>query len=352
MKFFLLLFSLLVLSPNALASFRDVPVSHEYSAAIGFLEREGMVKGYADDTFKPENEINRAEFTKIIIEAAYSSQQIDACDWQNWQITDVKISDWYAKYVCMAYVNDIVSGYPDGTFRGAQSINYAESAKILTETFNLPLGPQGEAWYTPYVGAILQAGATPRPYITSDAKITRGEMAQMMYQILNTENKCVTFDDFTTDNQRRWRMVNDNVMGGRSLGDFAIENYTLLLFGSTNTNGGGFSSIRAPLSDGVLTAYDTIKLRAKSDGRGYQITFRDNNWQGVSHRTSLDFTTTNQWEELSIPFSTLTPAFFGRTVAADPFRKQNAREIGIIINDGQDGAFDLQIDAIELCKNM
>ena len=42
-----------------------------------------------------------------------------------------------------------------------------------------------------------------------------------------------------------WYVVNDNVMGGRSDGDFEVaEQGELRVSVRTNTNGGGFSSIR------------------------------------------------------------------------------------------------------------
>ena len=48
-----------------------------------------------------------------------------------------------------------------------------------------------------------------------------------------------------------WRIVNDNVMGGRSRGHFEISEQSLSFFGTTNTNGGGFSSIRSFLDEPV-----------------------------------------------------------------------------------------------------
>ena len=54
-----------------------------------------------------------------------------------------------------------------------------------------------------------------------------------------------TIADFSKGETVEWRTVNDNVMGGRSVGDFKVGGSTLNFKGRTNTNGGGFSSIRA-----------------------------------------------------------------------------------------------------------
>ena len=54
--------------------------------------------------------------------------------------------------------------------------------------------------------------------------------------------------DFTEDNPAtNWITVNDNVMGGRSEGGFSFKKKRLIFSGTTNTNGGGFSSPRSSL---------------------------------------------------------------------------------------------------------
>jgi hypothetical protein len=45
------------------------------------------------------------------------------------------------------------------------------------------------------------------------------------------------------------------------------------------------------------------------------------------------FQTSEEFEEITIPFSDLQPAYFGRIVNSDPFDKESAREIGIILSD-------------------
>ena len=52
------------------ASFSDVPENAFYKKAIEFLQELGIVNGYADGTFRPNNEVNRAEMLKILFEAA------------------------------------------------------------------------------------------------------------------------------------------------------------------------------------------------------------------------------------------------------------------------------------------
>ena len=69
----------------------------------------------------------------------------------------------------------------------------------------------------------------------------------------------------------QWIVVNDNVMGGRSNGGFDIDGGELRFAGSTNTNGGGFSSIRTGRLDLDLASHDGVVLRVRGDGRRLRI---------------------------------------------------------------------------------
>src|SRR5690606_5789337 len=48
------------------ASFSDVGESNNFYPAVEYLKGKGVIKGYEDGTFKPEQTINRAEALKIL----------------------------------------------------------------------------------------------------------------------------------------------------------------------------------------------------------------------------------------------------------------------------------------------
>ncbi|MBP9771207.1 S-layer homology domain-containing protein, partial [Candidatus Gracilibacteria bacterium] len=72
----------------------------------------------------------RAEAMKIILEA--SGKDIPAYLEENSEFKDIKLKDWYAKYVIYAAKNGIVNGYEDGTFGPNKPITRAEVAKIAS----------------------------------------------------------------------------------------------------------------------------------------------------------------------------------------------------------------------------
>lgn len=167
--------------------------------------------------------------------------------------------------------------------------------------------------------------------------------------------ECERLTDFATNSeQSAWQTVNDNVMGGRSSGGPTFADDLMIFAGDTNTDGGGFSSLRLPLESDALSEFDRVVVRARPDGRKYMITFDDNvssRDRRVSHRAQLDFAPKDEWQEVSVLFSDLFPALFGRPVDDLPFDKTLATRMGIMISDGGDGPFRLEVDWIDLCKD-
>lgn len=180
----------------ALATFPDVPASSPFYDAINFAQTQQIVKGYPDGTFKPDNYVNRAEFIKIIIGAAYPDAIVNlSASFENCKgarkITntgsylDVDDGAWYAPYVCIATLNTIVSGYSDGSFKPGQYTNLAEAAKIMFRGFNRVATIKAVLWYRPYVEYFERIAAIPVSLLDADQKISRGEMAEIMYRVIN-----------------------------------------------------------------------------------------------------------------------------------------------------------------------
>ncbi|SEH05094.1 S-layer homology domain-containing protein [Candidatus Venteria ishoeyi] len=77
-------------------SFSDIN-QYQYKTEIEFIKDQGVVEGYEDGSYRPDQLINRAEFTKIILE----SVQTQDMEGQKGCFPDVK-DQWFARYVCTA----------------------------------------------------------------------------------------------------------------------------------------------------------------------------------------------------------------------------------------------------------
>ena len=212
MKYF---FATLALFPTlALANFTDVSPTHLYAEAINYLKAERIVEGYRDGSFKPARTINRAEFTKIILEAQFTPNQINTCN-GNGGFRDVQSSDWFAPYVCLAKKEGIVNGYDDKTFRPGNTILLTEASKILAESFNLSVDKELQPWYAPYLQRLTDLNVVPPELSTPEKPVTRGTMAEMIYRlktnkvdkdasqiIFRTAREDISPDDFDDDQRQ------------------------------------------------------------------------------------------------------------------------------------------------------
>lgn len=189
--------ALLFSTSVAYANFSDVTASTQYAVAIDYVESSGYVNGYPDGSYKPDDLINRAEFTKIVVNAfGYTSEVIDGCT-EKKSFPDIVVSEWYVKFVCIAKQEKIINGYPDGTFKPNGEINFAEAAKIIVKTYDRE-GAKGytnktsSVWYETFVNALKDRDAVPATIESNDQLITRGEMAYMIWKF---EGLGITQDD-------------------------------------------------------------------------------------------------------------------------------------------------------------
>lgn len=146
----------------------------------------------------------------------------------------------------------------------------------------------------------------------------------------------------------KWYVVNDTVMGGRSSGDFDVVNETLKFAGTTNTNGGGFSSIRSQTLDLDLSEHEGIQLKLKGDGRRY--TWRLSTtarWRGRPISYWAEFATQeNAWTVVNLPFEQFKPQFRGYKLDGPKLATSEITGMGLMIYDKENGPFEFELESV------
>jgi hypothetical protein len=176
----------------------------------------------------------------------------------------------------------------------------------------------------------------------------------LSYSTLGTsepnELEILTLTSFNTDSADfGWYVQNDNVMGGRSEGDFYIASGHLIFSGITNTNGGGFSSIRTQTLTLDLSAYTGIRVKVKADGRRYTWGIQtDARWRGRRVNYWADFDTlANETTLIDIPFTSFFPQFRGFKLNGPELDTSGVNQFALYQYDKTDGPFKLHLISVE-----
>lgn len=176
------------------AGFKDVSTSSPFCKAIELMSKKKIFQGYSDGTFRPYERINRAETAKVVVLAL--DYDVDTTGYFGRQYNDTVANAWYAPYLEVAKRNDIATGYPDGSFRPASTINRVELLRIFLEANRLSLSscsPQpfddtpiskDTDWYMKYACYAKHNGLMNSEYsnkLYPAEAMTRGDVADLFY---------------------------------------------------------------------------------------------------------------------------------------------------------------------------
>lgn len=104
--------------------YTDVDESYWGFKEVAYLSEFGILSGYSDGTFRPNNKITRAEFVKI-------AESFEALTWGLSPYNDVDGGHWAFRYIVSSAAKGWISGYPDGSFRPNSFISRAEAVTIV-----------------------------------------------------------------------------------------------------------------------------------------------------------------------------------------------------------------------------
>jgi len=185
---------------------------------------------------------------------------------------------------------------------------------------------------------------------------------------------CTILFDFTRAADRdAWRVQNDTVMGGNSRGGIERTDDALVFTGDLVTRGGGFVQMQAELPDGALTGTTSIRLVASGDGRPWRVRITTDTrvprsamkgpgdapveesgveMDGPRVSFAAAIPTLGQGDPAlaTVSMDDSEPSVRGRPVPGAVYDASRARVIGFILSDGQDAAFRLEVQRIEVCR--
>ena len=163
----------------------------------------------------------------------------------------------------------------------------------------------------------------------------------------STTQDMMTIFDFTQESSAKgWYIVNDGVMGGLSEGQFTTDKGLAVFKGKVSTdNNGGFTMIQNRFKTIVTSKHKAFVIKLKGDGKAYQFRVKSDKYQQYSY--VYQFSTSGEWENITIPFSSLEPRYRGRLLDLPNFDGSKIEEIAFLIGNKRDESFELSLSAIQ-----
>ena len=166
--------------PVFAANFADVTDDAELSAAVAELSELGIVNGYEDGLFKPENKITRAEACAMMDRAIFQATSTDSVSmWSGY--SDVSPDDWFYDSAAKMHDFGIINGYEDGSFKPQNNITYNEFIKMLMSMlFYGPYAEENGGYPHGYVSLAAELGITSGMTFDAGTEITRRDASIML----------------------------------------------------------------------------------------------------------------------------------------------------------------------------
>ena len=150
------------------------------------LNVTGIIDGLGDGTFNPGGYLTREQFAKITV-CILGDRDRAAASMAATAFTDVMPDSWARGYISYVAEKGIISGFPDGSFGGAQVMTYAQAATVLLRCMGYTDAEIGFHWPSDYVDKAAALGLNQGLSLSANDPITRADAAVLIYNALFTE---------------------------------------------------------------------------------------------------------------------------------------------------------------------
>ena len=228
----------LAISSTALAAVPSDIGGHWAQGTIIQWTSKGYISGYEDGTFKPDNSITRAEFVRLV------NQSMGYTKTGNVYFSDVSSSYWGYNDIQKGVAAGYVRGDGNGKFRPNDPVSRQEAAVMISQICGLGQDFSAAAKYTDYryipswaagyVGAVSKAGIMsgyPDGDFKGDRYLSRAEAVIALDKALNynastTDNREVLKNYKLTDTSLKDKIIQGDLVISSSLSkkDVVLDN--------------------------------------------------------------------------------------------------------------------------------
>jgi hypothetical protein len=174
-----------------IGTFSDVPPSHWAFGYIETIANSGLTVGYPDGTYRPTNQVTRAEMAVFLLKGIHGESYVPPTPDGSHPFSDIS-GHWAEAWIEQLYDEGMTAGYPDGTYRPGNQVTRAEIAVLLlvakhgsgytppAANGSHPFSDIGSHWANAWIEQLYDEGLTagyPDGTFRPNNPVTRAEMA-------------------------------------------------------------------------------------------------------------------------------------------------------------------------------
>ncbi|WP_295693765.1 S-layer homology domain-containing protein [uncultured Oscillibacter sp.] len=206
-----------------------------YQEAVTVIAGMGIVDGYSDGTFGPDEALTRGAAAKIICNLILGPTTADALSASSAPFVDVPTTNTFAGYITYCSQQGIISGYADGTFRPTDTLSGNAFMKMLLGALGYDSDKEGYTGANWTVNVIKQAVGIELndgndDFVGSQA-VTRQEACLYAFNTLKatmveySDNSTVTVGDITISSQGDYSDVTNGTSSDGNIEDDGLMQF-------------------------------------------------------------------------------------------------------------------------------
>ncbi len=183
-------------SKNSQINFNDLTKSDPNLNYIQYLSGKGIITGYPDGSFKPQEGLTRAQAAVVLVKAGQLKLDAQSAS----PFKDLKTEHWARPYIAAAVKAGYLSGFPDGTFHPEEKISRAQAVSLVLRLSKQNLNSaelpsltdiNSSHWAAPAVATGIAAGmvglSADGKQFYPDQPMTRGKLARALGTLLTKD---------------------------------------------------------------------------------------------------------------------------------------------------------------------
>ena len=176
------------------ATYPDVTADSQYASAIEQLSALGIMEGFDDGTFKPDEKVTRAQMAKLVVGAKNMLAAAESNTTVMFEDVAPGKADWAIGYVATAANEGIINGTSATTFDPNATVTYAQATKMLVNACGFDAyAQQVGGWPSGYLSYGYTLGINEGiSGVGNDTELTRGQVAQMVANALKAPTLEIT----------------------------------------------------------------------------------------------------------------------------------------------------------------